>query len=814
MGSSYFESLGRREAEPYSVGDELNYAETEPDLTKPVNENIQKATDDRKQLFQDAINAYNKAHEIRKKRPKDLDRLTQSFIKLRDQRQTYKEGDKYFDNIVKTYKDEDVRSRWVSNEIALEKENNQIKVEAANEVGQAKKTGKWSDGGEATALDIADFELAVEESDLFNARHAVKEMSIMLPEYMRMAEKSLVVNGKFYNEMNVAEKAEWRKVAYARYLEIWRGKYDISDRMIVSRFMKGLMKSEAQWHGAAASLQTQASTETAASYRNQGYINGVKATIANATGDGTNLVEVDSIYSNDSYIQQREAYWRGEGKQNSYELANDDFVKLIIDNIEQFSEEEIKYLMETYQFLPEGSVSKTTYAKLQAENALRIQNAFNKNLVSKNTAKLEAELNILEKQWEADKTIVDVQQLDRYSLHPTLGPRAKVLRDKIRAHSDLLLKNKFQIQKWNLTQQIDLYLGDKTRFPERYRDKSWKVSKADAILSDMQDDWDDAYYDAKENGNNEQLSAAIATKALTKKLKEGGYDKSITLDATNTGKNVLAEGRKVYQKDTTFARESNKPHEFELDGKLLENAENYLIHRNEKLDQTWFELAKGLPMSAQKLAHDRLLATGRIKEPIKGFEGLIYDQMPKQNLELLLNNTDYSRTNRVVLSSDKDMNTVLNSLIDPKTNDNGGIDAYKTDGNYTEWEGETKLSELTVGEIIEKINNNEISADDELGIYNIRGQAFLDLVRHAPYIDLDRTFDQNTQTLLLLERLRYKTNNSLMFGNSDMTYRRLVNVREEDREAFKEIIGDLGPFMDLSTLLPKAATELVEQKMP
>ena len=75
-------------------------------------------------------------------------------------------------------------------------------------------------------------------------------------------------------------------------------------------------------------------------------------------------------------------------------------------------------------------------------------------------------------------------------------------------------------------------------------------------------------------------------------------------------------------------------------------------------------------------------------------------------------------------------------------------------------------------------------------------------------------FDQNTQTLLLLERLRYKSNNRLMFGNSDMTYRRLVNVREEDREAFKKIIGDLGPFMDLSTLLPIAATELVEQRMP
>ena len=71
----------------------------------------------------------------------------------------------------------------------------------------------------------------------------------------------------------------------------------------------------------------------------------------------------------------------------------------------------------------------------------------------------------------------------------------------------------------------------------------------------------------------------------------------------------------------------------------------------------------------------------------------------------------------------------------------------------------------------------------------------------------------NAQTLILLERLRYKSNNRLLFRDADMTYRRLVNVPKEDREAFKAIIGDLGKFQDLNNLLPIAAKELVEQKM-
>ena len=39
MSSSYFESLGRQEAAPFTM-DELNYAETEPDLVKAMNEQI------------------------------------------------------------------------------------------------------------------------------------------------------------------------------------------------------------------------------------------------------------------------------------------------------------------------------------------------------------------------------------------------------------------------------------------------------------------------------------------------------------------------------------------------------------------------------------------------------------------------------------------------------------------------------------------------------------------------------------------------------------------------------------------------------
>ena len=58
---------------------------------------------------------------------------------------------------------------------------------------------------------------------------------------------------------------------------------------------------------------------------------------------------------------------------------------------------------------------------------------------------------------------------------------------------------------------------------------------------------------------------------------------------------------------------------------------------------------------------------------------------------------------------------------------------------------------MTVGEILDKVRSGEISRDTELGIYGLKGDAFIDLALHAN-LDLNRTFDQDTQTLLLSKK--------------------------------------------------------------
>ena len=67
---SYYESLGRQSGLPYA-DPKLDYIETEPDMTKPVNENIDKEIKDTRQFFQDNINIFNETQKARSNRLKD-----------------------------------------------------------------------------------------------------------------------------------------------------------------------------------------------------------------------------------------------------------------------------------------------------------------------------------------------------------------------------------------------------------------------------------------------------------------------------------------------------------------------------------------------------------------------------------------------------------------------------------------------------------------------------------------------------------------------------------------------------------------------
>ena len=122
------------------------------------------------------------------------------------------------------------------------------------------------------------------------------------------------------------------------------------------------------------------------------------------------------------------------------------------------------------------------------------------------------------------------------------------------------------------------------------------------------------------------------------------------------------------------------------------------------------------------------------------------------------------------------------------------------------------LEDLSMEEILIGINDGTYDADTQFGLYGIRGQALQELYNNG-LINLDDLFTKDLQTGVILQRLRYKSNNRLQFSGADSIYRRLINVPKEDRERFIEIIGDLGPYLDPNNLSSAALRGLVEETL-
>ena len=167
-----------------------------------------------------------------------------------------------------------------------------------------------------------------------------------------------------------------------------------------------------------------------------------------------------------------------------------------------------------------------------------------------------------------------------------------------------------------------------------------------------------------------------------------------------------------------------------------------------------------------------------------------------------------NKIDRVVREDLKgDRAKLLNAIINPKTKDNGGLDAIKKDNKYAELE--KPLSQHTLGEVVDLIEQGY----DNFGLYGITREGLIQLMRDLPNLDFDAVFDDRMQRLLVLSRLRFKGNNKLAFSNADSTYRRLTFVPQEDRDEYAKIIGDIPPFLELDSLSSVAAKAQVEQTL-
>ena len=216
--------------------------------------------------------------------------------------------------------------------------------------------------------------------------------------------------------------------------------------------------------------------------------------------------------------------------------------------------------------------------------------------------------------------------------------------------------------------------------------------------------------------------------------------------------------------------------------------------------------ATGIPAKDildRRLVANDLMKDGEIVSPEK--ENLNPADARKLELKPTSGNT-YQ-----VTQDNPDYTWMLNTVQNKESLKNGGYLALKDqDGKWTNVEAVTgkTIDQITYGDVYALA----LGGYSHFGMYGLTAQGVVDIVESGQ-VPLDASWDKKDQDLLLLARLRQKAQQAQQNTGINTRYRRLVNIRAEDKERFKTIAGDLPPWLQLDTLLPECAKELCNAQL-
>jgi len=337
----------------------------------------------------------------------------------------------------------------------------------------------------------------------------------------------------------------------------------------------------------------------------------------------------------------------------------------------------------------------------------------------------------------------------------------------------------------------------------------WRSNYEQAVI-----EYDSVYNGVIANGGTDQQAHKEAMEAvksgLWKEVSPGVYQWDTrgpsgfnTEPARQINKVVQSISKDRSLLNSTTPWDGEEPH-------LLEAA-NYLSksRRGLEVNQPFYyrDIARKIGMNPERLMINRLEAVGAIKPSNL--------QLPEEkNLsprhQRLLLKPSAAKTYRIT-KENKDIVWMLDTIASPAAESNGGYDAIRNfKGDYVSIQEATgkNLNEVTYGDIAFLLRRGYTN----LGRYDVTPQAFVDVVE-ANRIAPDELFDEDGQNKFLLARLRMKAHNASNYQTLDNTYRRLVNIPQRDQDEFLEIVGELPPWLQLDTLLPEVAKELVRSKL-
>ena len=811
MTQSYFEYLGRQEAAPFT-NEKLDYEKTEPDLTKAVNAQIDKNIQDRKEFFAAEIDNYNKT--VAGKTAKNLANLYNLTVTGKAylaKRQEYAEDRKAFDELQDIYNDPEKRGTYATVEKNIEQVEGELRNDEDVAIARIETTGKDPETNEVVSgTQLLDFKKTIAAEEFLNGRHASKSMSTYWPIYLGIAKESLTYNNKLYADLTFSEKQQWMKVAGANFVAMFaKANPKMTESQVINNFMPNFDKTSKSWAGQSYDVENKAVNTLRSNTSTQNYINAIKVSSESFNNPNVKSSTVSSVYDKSGFIQNRIEILKATGDPNPAKTANDEWAKMITDNIDQFDEQDIEYLLYQDKFVAaqhKGTNKKSSYYDIQPKNANIIAQAFIENNAKNNRASEEKRLDDLKKR------LLDGQEVPRDILTTFSNEDLRTQAEEALAAGEVsefnrpefkLVSGLFEGLSLERAKTIAGLNGD----PKLIQDDAWRLTTSKSVYDQAGDYFKKRYQYYYNQSGDRDSALQKAQKDTTDAMGNGDFDNVLSDIIEDT---KIAKAQKLvqlYRDSNGTAINSGTLLEGEEDPVL--NAIDYFSGNADKLDHTWTLLARGFPNKGPlKLAHDRLVKLGKIK-PIPA---LMYNPDVKVLDSPLLNHK--SNATKVIqaaengITNSEKYNEMLGAL-SKKQEQNGGVNAIKgPDGNYvTELPLGKPLSEHSIQEVFELVQDGYTN----IGLYDMTPTALTQVFSsNIGLIDFTKPFDEVAQSKLLMSRLYHKANNQHLFGNADTSYRRLMPFTEEQIEKYEQLIDEIPPFMRLNTLYGPAAKEAID----
>tara|TARA_B100000401_G_scaffold217213_1_gene146686 strand:+ start:1042 stop:3624 length:2583 start_codon:yes stop_codon:yes gene_type:complete len=845
--SRYYDSIGRGKDAPF-IDPKLNYAETEPDLTEPVNKAIDEQIKDTQAFFKASIEDFNASLKVRDQAFKDLASLTKDGIKMVKRYKEFKDNTNYLNTIYEKGNDDQYMTKFTLGSIDFQKKAAELDKDVNVLIGEAKdsieKTGSYTFESDGQTIkfekkDLTEFQLALEQGKGLTGSNAAKQALILWDPFVEIAKAHLLHSetGLRFDQLTSPEdKLEWYYEMAAHYLGYVKKSNDrISDGNIIKEILPTIKADMKSQFGSDNTVKNNATEKTLS---DAVLLGGGQELLGMLKNSENGVLDFDSIFDTKTgMIRNKTAGYKAEGWSDTEALEKS------LKDFEQIVEFAYRNLGLTradyYRLVNEHKLSHSDGRTNLSYWQMGPQWAASVERMDTMLSKIDA---------DRDKLTYENKFIgfkDRYKTYGTLMSNEEVNEF---IHTDIygdVLAFKQRIETATTKgDRDDKYSIDTIQSNVVTHVKDEKLGGANQLQTNRHVEYikivaNEDYFRIKNEliaGNVDPADArAQALKKVNENIENKVYDDALP------NPNITFDPGQVYLKNAEILDGADKETlEAWLNNTTAHPGEiKYLSQANYQIDfggdgpSLYKNLARFFPELDWRGVMIRRLEAMKLAQPgqYEKFKSPLRGKVNSYDARKLTHNpTDagvYYVLNNSAGNLQKLDEILLNRPISLNMEANGGADAifYETTADRDGYYENMDWSNTDVIEVLSGLagESKEVREGKRYGIYGIRGDnlwKILTYMNDNNMLFAGRTFDKQFQQEIMLLNIALESQKKLVL-NGDVSYLGMLPITNDEGKSYEEIFGGItdldkkgeGNWNEVQYLLQFIGRYKIEQEM-